>query len=267
MPAGLSTPYLRGTANWWSWIQKRTARTRSISRQEQPETLFRHVSQNPSWRRCTGATSICGEIHPTIPPIRTIRCSTARAAYGKIPRPWNVLRQGRGTVENVLYQGDTAGGARGARGAAQAAGSLDPKLDTMVSYNLYSVVPSPVDSAVWGASEEFPGYLVRMERGNDAPMSCKTLVFKIPEPGFDPRGVDVDSNGVVWTALAASSHLASYDFRKCKDVNGTAKPDGSQCREGWTLYETDGPKLKGTQVPADFHYYDWVDQHNISRSV
>src|SRR5437867_5442896 len=181
---------------------------------------------------------------------------------GKITRPWNVVRQGRGTVENVLYQGDTAGGVRGARG--DAAASFDPKLDTIVSYNLYSVIPSPVDTAVWGVSEQFSGYLVRMERGNDAPMRVKALVFKVPEPGFDPRGVDVDSNGVVWTALAASSHLASFDFRKCKDVNGTAKADGSQCREGWTLYETDGPKLKGTQVPADFHYYDWVDQHNIS---
>jgi hypothetical protein len=199
---------------------------------------------------------------------------------GKITRPWNQLARGRVTVENVLYQGDTGGGApaggqagqaqaaqggRGARGArGEPAAPFDPKLDTMVSYNLYSVVPSPVDTAVWGVSEQFPGYLVRMERGNDAPMSCKTLVFKVPEPGFDPRGVDIDSNGVVWTALAASSHLASFDFRKCKDVNGPAKTDGSQCKEGWTLYETDGPKLKGTQVPADFHYYNWVDQHNIS---
>ena len=24
-----------------------------------------------------------------------------------------------------------------------------------------------------------------------------------------------------------------------------------------------GPKLKGTNIPADFHYYNWVDQHNI----
>ena len=86
----------------------------------------------------------------------------------------------------------------------------------------------------------------------------------MPEPGFDPRGVDIDSHGVVWTALAASSHLASFDVRKCKDLNGPAKIDGSQCREGWTLYQTTGPKLKGTSIPADFHYYNWVDQHNIS---
>jgi streptogramin lyase len=53
-----------------------------------------------------------------------------------------------------------------------------------------------------------------MKRGNDAPSSCVTQVFKVPEPGFDPRGVDIDTNGVVWTALAGSSHLASFDARK-----------------------------------------------------
>ena len=110
----------------------------------------------------------------------------------------------------------------------------------------------------------FPGYLIRLQRGNNAPSTCKTQVFRVPDPGFDPRGVDIDSNGVVWTALAGSSHLASFDVRKCKDLNGPAKTDGSQCREGWTLYQTTGPKLKGTDVPADFHYYNWVDQHNIA---
>jgi len=119
-----------------------------------------------------------------------------------------------------------------------------------------------VDDSVWGVSESFPGYLVRLQRGNNAPESCKAQIFKVPEPGFDPRGVDIDSNGVVWTALAASSHLASFDFRKCKDLNGPAKNDGSQCKEGWTLYQTNGPKLRGTDIPADFHYFNWVDQQN-----
>src|SRR5207302_161626 len=78
--------------------------------------------------------------------------------------------------------------------------------------------------------------------------------------GPGARGPDAPFN----PALAASSHLASFDVRKCKDLNGPAKVDGSQCREGWTLYQTTGPKLKGTDIPADFHYYNWVDQHNIS---
>ena len=182
---------------------------------------------------------------------------------GKITKPWNTVIPGRGGEDSALYQGDTAAGAAATKGRGPAA-TFDPKLDTMVSYSMYSVIPSPVDDSVWGVSETFPGYLIRLQRGNNPPSSCKTQIFKVPEPGFDPRGVDIDSNGVVWTALAASSHLASFDVRKCKDLGGPAKTDGSQCREGWTLYQTTGPKLRGTDIPADFHYYNWVDQHNIS---
>jgi hypothetical protein len=141
-------------------------------------------------------------------------------------------------------------------------GGSDPALDTMVAFNLYGVVPSPVDNSVWGVSERYPGYLVRVDRGTNPPESCRAEIFRVPEPGFDPRGVDIDTTGVVWTALAASSHLASFDRRKCKGVVGR-KADGSECPEGWTLYQTKGPKLKGTDIPADFHYFNWVDQQNI----
>ena len=185
---------------------------------------------------------------------------------GKITKPWN-MPAGRGG-DSVTYQGDTptarGGASRGDAQAGRGAAPFDPKLDTMVSYSMYSVVPSPVDDTVWGASERFPGYLIRLKRGSNPPATCMTQIFKVPEPGFDPRGIDIDSHGVVWTALAASSHLASFDVRKCKDLDGPARTDGSQCREGWTLYQTTGPKLRGTDVPADFHYYNWVDQHDIS---
>jgi hypothetical protein len=194
---------------------------------------------------------------------------------GKITRPWNVVTPRRGG-EDLLYNGDTQGGgpapagaARGAagapaRGGRGAAAPFDPKLDTLLSYNLYSIIPSPVDDSVWGISETFPGFLIRMMRGTNPPETCKSQLFKVPAAGYDPRGVDIDSNGVVWTALAATSQLASFDVRKCTDLSGPAKIDGSQCQNGWTLYQTPGPKLKGTDVPADFHYYNWVDQHNIS---
>ena len=183
---------------------------------------------------------------------------------GKITRPWNIVATRRGGEDSVLYSSDTTVGPGAAKGKGKAAPTpYDPKLDSLVSYSLYSVIPSPVDDSVWGISEVYPGMLVRMMRGDNAPSTCKTQIFQVPAPGFDPRGVDIDSNGVVWTALAASSHLASFDVRKCRDLNGPAKTDGSQCREGWTLYQTDGPKLRGTDIPADFHYYNWVDQHNI----
>jgi hypothetical protein len=205
---------------------------------------------------------------------------------GKISKDFQILRGGRVGDASILYSTDTAGGgnqqagapagaapaggrAGGGRGRGAPANSvtadqLDPKKDTLVSYNLYAVIPSPVDDSVWGVSESpYPGMLVRLQRGANPPETCKTTLFKIPAPGYDPRGVDVDSQGVVWTGLAASSDLASFDPRKCKDLNGPAKLDGSQCKEGWTLYRTQGPRLKGTEIPADFHYFNWVDQHNV----
>jgi hypothetical protein len=182
---------------------------------------------------------------------------------GRITRPWNQRSPG---AISLLYASDTAGdttavAGRGGRGAPPA--PLDPKLDTQISFNLYGVMPSPADTSVWGASESFPGYIVRVDRGNNPPESCMTEVYRVPSPGLDPRGIDVDSNGVVWTALAASSHLASFDRRKCKALKAARNFDGSDCPEGWTLYLTPGPKFKNTEVPADFHYYNWVDRHNV----
>lgn len=186
---------------------------------------------------------------------------------GKITRPFQVMQQSRAGDASILYYTDTPGAplptGRGAQRGTPQAGP-DPTKDTEVSYSLYSVIPSPVDDSVWGVAESpFPGMLVRMMRGKNPPESCNTQIFKVPAPGFDPRGVDVDSNGVVWLGLAASSDLASFDVRKCKDLKGPAKTDGSQCKDSWTLYQTTGPKLKGTNIPADFHYYAWVDQHNV----
>ena len=143
-------------------------------------------------------------------------------------------------------------------------GPIDPKLDSEVRYNLYSVIPSPVDGSVWGASESYPGYIVRVDRGNNPPETCITEVYKVPDPGFDPRGIDIDSNGIVWAALAGSSHLARFDRSQCTVLNGPEALDGDHCDAGWTLFRTQGPSFKGTDVPSDFHYFGWVDQHNVS---
>lgn len=140
----------------------------------------------------------------------------------------------------------------------------DPRRDTEVRYNLYAVIPSPVDGSVWGASEDFPGYIVRVDRGKNPPETCMTEVYKVPEEGIDPRGIDIDSNGIVWTALAASSHLASFDRSQCRVTNGPRALTGTHCEAGWKLYVSDGPRFKGTDIPADFHYFNWVDQHNVS---
>ena len=81
--------------------------------------------------------------------------------------------------------------------------------------------------------------------------------------GHAPRGLDVDRNGIIWTALSGSGHMASFDRSKCRVLNGP-EAIGQHCPEGWTLYPTPGPQMKGVTDPgsADFHYYSWVDQFN-----
>jgi hypothetical protein len=213
-----------------------------------------------------------------------------RNAQGQITN-WNVAARG---VDPAVYQTDTVGGGDapaptprgggaaaprggapggapgggrgrgGPGGGGQQAAAFDVNLDTQVSFSLYSVIPSPVDTSVWGVAENpSPGMLVRLIRGDNPPETCKTQIFKVPEGGLDPRGVDIDTNGVVWTALAASSHLASFDVRKC-NLSGRANTNGTWCQEGWTLYQTTGPKFKNSPYPTDFHYFNWVDQFNTS---
>jgi hypothetical protein len=219
---------------------------------------------------------------------------------GKITKPWQTAP--RGGFDNLLYVTDTAAaaaapaappaaapavpqaGAAGGRGPGAGAGQgggggrgrggqgapqapFNPQQDSRVQYSLYSVIPSPVDDSVWGVAETFPGYLVRVRRGNNPPETCMTQLFKVPAPGLDPRGVDIDSNGVVWTALAASSHLASFDVRKCTDLNNAPAQkmlDGSLCQNGWSLYQTKGPRFQGTDIPTDFHYFNWTDMYGAS---
>jgi hypothetical protein len=72
---------------------------------------------------------------------------------GKITKPWNVMKPGSGGEVSILYASDTASGGGGG-GASNAANvPFNPKLDTLISYSMYSVIPSPVDDSVWGISE------------------------------------------------------------------------------------------------------------------
>jgi hypothetical protein len=64
--------------------------------------------------------------------------------------------------------------------------------------------------------------------------------------------------------MAASSHFARFDRTQCDVLNGPGTDAGTHCEQGWTLFKTDGPTYPGTDIPSDFHYFGWVDQHNIS---
>jgi hypothetical protein len=144
----------------------------------------------------------------------------------------------------------------------------------------YGIVPNPADGSIWTgvlpvtsvgdggepAASAFPGRIERYD-----PLTGRHEAYEPPSvadpnlppgtvTGHGPRGIDVDKNGLIWTALGGSGHLASFDRSKCRQAWGT----GQQCPEGWTLHATPGPQMKNVSSPgsADFHYYNWVDQWN-----
>ena len=170
---------------------------------------------------------------------------------GRITKPWNEPNQ-RGEIEN-----------------------FDTRKDTRVVIRSYGVVPDPMnDSGVWIVSNRFPGRLAYMDIGDNPPETCISEMYEVPsvldpnvprdKTGFGPRGLDIDRNGVIWTALSGSSDFASFDRSKCRVKNGPDVVDGRHCVDGWSLYPTPGPVIPGTDPPmrADYHYYNWVDQHN-----
>lgn len=145
---------------------------------------------------------------------------------------------------------------------------LDPKLDKRISKGLYSVAPVP-DGSVWGSSLGYPGAIVRIDPGSNPPETALTEYYELPindkgDPieGFSPRGMDMDRHGVAWVALA-SGHMASFDRRKCKTLNGP-NATGQHCPEGWTFYTEPLPQFKGLELSgsAEASYYTWVDQFN-----
>ncbi len=133
----------------------------------------------------------------------------------------------------------------------------------LVGFN-YGIIPNPVDGTVWtaqpggdpGTDKTHRGRLVRYDPNTDS-----FEAFTPPKPGSGPRGVDVDTKGLIWAALGGSGHLASFDRSKCSQTWGS----GDQCPEGWTLYRSPGPLMRTGDGPenqkgADFHYYLFVDQ-------
>jgi len=146
---------------------------------------------------------------------------------------------------------------------------IDPTKDKRIAGGSYGIIPNPIDGSVWVAEGyNVPGSIIRLDPGPNPPMTCLAEVYEPPfnnpeslVSGFTPRGIDIDRDGVIWTALAGSGHFASFDRRKCEVLNGPAAT-GQHCPEGWTLYETPGPHFKGVSYSgsADMLYYNWVDQ-------
>lgn len=152
----------------------------------------------------------------------------------------------------------------------------DPKKDKRIAGFLYGLGVSPADGSVWYARYTYfnsdyapgvPGGLVRLQRGKRPPETCKVEYYETPIKGdqplaFNPRGVDLDHDGVAWVAFG-SGQLGRFDRRQCKVTQGPTAT-GQHCAEGWSLFTTPGPNFKGvTTGSADWHYLTWTDQHNV----
>jgi hypothetical protein len=145
---------------------------------------------------------------------------------------------------------------------------VDPTKDKQIPGSPYGVTVSPADGSIWGSILGFPGRIVRIVPGTNPTETALTEVYELPwnnpkakVQGFSPRGLDIDTNGVVWTVLS-SGHFASFDRRKCTGPLNGPNATGQQCPEGWTLYPFPVPNLKGVtdSGSAEASYYDWVDQ-------
>lgn len=139
----------------------------------------------------------------------------------------------------------------------------DGEADKAIIGFRYGLIPNDSDGSVWiGMTTgglypaDGPGYLLRYD-----PKTDTHEAYQPPEPGYGPRGVEVDSEGMIWSPLAGSGHLARFDRSKCKQTWGA----GDQCPEGWTLWKTPGPTFEGADPSKndgsnDMHYYVWVDR-------
>jgi hypothetical protein len=139
---------------------------------------------------------------------------------------------------------------------------VDPTKQHRINAAFYGVSPSPADNSVWGSTLGYPGSMIRLDPGANPPSTALAEIYDVPAPGYAPRVMNIDGQGVTWTSLA-SGHLASFDRRKCKVLNGPTAT-GKHCPEGWTLYPYPGPQFANVTDPgsAEASYATWVDQHD-----
>jgi hypothetical protein len=145
-------------------------------------------------------------------------------------------------------------------------------VDKLIPGTGYYIAYNPVDKSLWYTVNITPGLIVRVDPGSNPPETCRSEAYQPPfnnarapgKLGYLPRGIDIDRNGVVWTGLAGSGQMATFDHGKCKLMTGPESFDPQHCPEGWTMYDVPGPQMKG--IPdggsADFLYGTWVNQFN-----
>ena len=107
---------------------------------------------------------------------------------------------------------------------------VDPTKDKRINAGFYGVEVNPVDGSIWGAVIGFRGCIIR---SIPAPIRRRPLWRNSTSgrPGYGPRGVDIDRNGVVWVALA-SGHLAQLRSPQVQGPLNGPRRQGKQCPKG-----------------------------------
>ena len=134
----------------------------------------------------------------------------------------------------------------------------DQQKDRRVAASTYAVMPNPKDGSIWYTiAFTSPGGLLRYD-----PTTQLSEFYRVPLPGFSPRGGDIDTHGVVWVSLG-SGHLGSFDRARCRVALNGPRATGEHCPEGWTFHQYPGPGFEGIGPnSAESSYYTWVDQHD-----
>src|SRR5262249_31910887 len=103
----------------------------------------------------------------------------------------------------------------------EASQPLDPTKDKRVMAAFYGVQPSPIDGRGRGPSMaagfsrlDQPGSIIHPLPGANPAETALAELFLPPDEGYGSRGLDLTSDGVVWTVLS-SGHMASFDRKKC----------------------------------------------------
>ena len=138
----------------------------------------------------------------------------------------------------------------------------DPTKDRRITFTCYSVGSSPIDHAAWcnGTGAQ----IVRIERGPNPPETCRAELYEVPEghPATGARGIEVDSQGLVWVNFTNAEFMGSFDRSKCSVLTGPTAT-GQHCPEGWKFYRHDTaavPNFEGTTIGTDRTYLINVDQ-------
>jgi hypothetical protein len=175
---------------------------------------------------------------------------------------WNVP-EGGNDGGNAMGEGAAATLTHGVKGQ-------DVKRDTQISGYWYGIGVNPQDDSIWAV--KFTPFrqsgIVRLVRGAHPPETCQGEYYEPPKrpdglyAAYNARGVEIDSKGVAWVAFG-SGQIGRFDRSKCKILNGPLAATGQQCPEGWTIYDTPGPKM-GAVGTADWQYMAWVDLYDAA---